>query len=322
MLEIRMRRGSHPSPMADARRRHPRDRGGAWFADTTCIACDVARLLAPGLIAEDARGLSYFTREPATEEERRQAWRAMLACPSASIGGEKPPPDVFPWELTPGVWMLGYNARESFGATSWLLARPEGNVMVDAPRWSSALAERIDAMAADGVVSARAAGGRQRRSQLVESAATERSAFDGVAHIFLTHRDDVADHDRYAARFGATEWIHEDDADAAPGARTFRDETTLARGLRMIPTPGHTRGSAMLLADERHLFTGDSLAWDRESQDLAAFKDFTWYSWAEQKRSLARLAETARFEWALPGHGGWGRADDMPRRLRALVARM
>lgn len=277
--------------MADVRRRHPQDVGGAWFADTTCIACDVARLLAPGLIAEDGRGLSYFTREPATDDERAQAWRAMLACPSASIGGPKPPPDVFPWELTPGVWMLGYNARHSFGATSWLLARPDGNVMVDAPRWSSALAGRLAAMG-------------------------------GVARIFLTHQDDVADYDRYAARFGASVHIHEADRAAAPDAQTFRDETALAPGLRMIPTPGHTRGSAMLLADERYLFTGDSLEWNRETHDLAAFEDFTWYSWPEQKRSLARLAHDARFEWVLPGHGGWGRADDMTSRLRALVERM
>lgn len=289
--EIRMRRGSHPSTMADARRRHPQDVGGAWFADTTCIACDVARLLAPGLIAEDARGLSWFTREPATDQERAQAWRAMLACPSASIGGPKPPRDVFPWELTPGVWMLGYNARHSFGATSWMITRPDGNVMVDAPRWSSALAERIVAMG-------------------------------GVARVFLTHRDDVADYDKYASRFGASVHIHEDDHGAAPDAETFREETTLAPDLRMIPTPGHTRGSAMLLADERYLFTGDSLEWSRETNDLAAFEDFTWYSWAEQKSSLAHLADVARFEWVLPGHGGWGRSADMTTRLRALVRRM
>lgn len=279
--------------MADRRRAHPSDRGGAWFADTTCIACDVARQLAPGLIEEDARGLSYFAREPATEAERREAWRAMLACPSASIGGPPPPDDVFPWELTPGVHLLGHNARHSFGANSWLVPRPEGNVMVDAPRWSPRLAERIGAMG-------------------------------GVARIFLTHRDDVADYAKYAERFGAEAWIHEEDADAAPGARTFRDEAALARGVRAIPVPGHTQGSAMLLVDDAWLFTGDSLEWSRASGDLAAFEDFTWHSWDEQKRSLARLAESARFEWVLPGHGGWGRAppDEMRRRLRALVARM
>ncbi|HET6405592.1 MAG TPA: MBL fold metallo-hydrolase, partial [Candidatus Thermoplasmatota archaeon] len=247
--------------------------------------------LAPGLIAEDARGLSYFTREPATEEERYQAWRAMLACPSASIGGAKPPDDVFPWEMTPGVWMLGYNARHSFGATSWLVPRPEGNLMIDAPRWVPRLAERLEAMG-------------------------------GVARILLTHQDDVADYEKYAERLGAEVWIHEDDRGAAPGARTFRDEVELQRGVRAIPVPGHTRGSAMFLVDDAWLFTGDSLEWTPEG--LNAFEDFTWYSWSEQKRSLARLAERARFEWVLPGHGAWGQApaDEMRRRLLALVERM
>lgn len=278
--------------MADLRKRVAQDRGGAWFADTTCIACDVARLLAPGLIAEDARGLSYFTREPASEEEKRMAWRAMLACPSASIGGPKPPDDVFPWELTPGVWMLGYNARHSFGATSWLVPRAEGNLMIDAPRWVPRLAERLEAMG-------------------------------GVAHILLTHRDDVADYDKYASRFGAKVWVHEDDADAASGAAgVFSGDVDVAPGVRALWVPGHTEGSVMFLVDDRWLFTGDSLEWTPGG--LNAFEDFTWYSWAEQKRSLARLAEVARFEWVLPGHGAWGRAppDEMRARLDALVARM
>ena len=305
--------------MADVRKRVPQDKGGAWFADTTCIACDVARLLAPGLIAEDARGLSYFTREPATEEEKRMAWRAMLACPSASIGGPKPPDDVFPWELTPGVWMLGFNARHSFGATSWLVPRPEGNLMIDAPRWVPRLADRIEAMG--GVEN-------DRTAAAVESLSTSRerrpqaSARGGVKHILLTHRDDVADYDKYAERFGARVWIHEDDRDAAPEATTFRDDLDIAPGVRAIVVPGHTEGSAMFLVDETWLFTGDSLEWTPEG--LNAFEDFTWYSWAEQKKSLARLADVARFEWVLPGHGAWGRAprDEMHARLLALVAGM
>lgn len=283
--------------MADRRAAHPLDRGGGWFADTTCIACDVARQLAPGLIAEDERGLSYFTRAPEGPAEEAMAWRALLACPSASIGappGAKAPVDAFPWRLTPGVFLLGYNARHSFGANSWLVPRPEGNLMVDAPRWTPRLADAIERMG-------------------------------GVAHVLLTHRDDVAEHDKYAARFGARVWIHEADRSAAPDASdVFREPTDVQRGVRAIPVPGHTRGSAVFLVDDTWLFTGDSLEWSRDAQDLAAFEDFTWYSWAKQKESLARLAEEARFEWVLPGHGGWGRAppDEMRRRLLALAERM
>lgn len=283
--------------MADVRRRHPKDKGGGWFADTTCLACDIARELAPGLIAEDERGLSYFTRPPATPEEELMAWRALLACPSASIGapaGRKPPRDAFPFEVAPGAFLVGYNARSSFGANAYFVPRPEGSLLVDAPRYVERLAEALEAQG-------------------------------GVAHVLLTHRDDVADYDRYAARFGARVWIHEADADAAPGATDLiRDEVAVARGVRAIPVPGHTEGSVVFLVDDRLLFTGDSLEWSRATQDLEAWRDFTWHSWEEQARSLARLAETARFEHVLPGHGGRGHAppDAMRARLLALVERM
>ncbi|HEX2022051.1 MAG TPA: MBL fold metallo-hydrolase [Candidatus Thermoplasmatota archaeon] len=282
--------------VADPRRRNLLDKGGGWFVDTTCIDCDVARQLAPGLIEADERGLSYFARPPATPEEEAMAWRALLSCPTGSIGarGRKPPADAFPFEVAPGAFLLGYNSADSFGASAYLVPRPGGNLMVDAPRWVPALADAIE-----------------RRG--------------GVAHVLLTHRDDVADWDRYAARFGARVWIHKDDADAAPGASdVFRDEVEVAPGVAALPVPGHTRGSAMFLVDDRLLFTGDSLAWSRELDDLHAFRDATWHSWEVQADALEKLAARATFEWVLPGHGGRGRAppEEMRRRLRALVGRM
>ena len=51
------------------------------------------------------------------------------------------------------------------------------------------------------------------------------------------------------------------------------------------------------------LFTGDSLSWSFVDNDLNAFRDFCWYSWEEQTRSLARLLDYD-FEWVLAGHGG------------------
>jgi glyoxylase-like metal-dependent hydrolase (beta-lactamase superfamily II) len=53
----------------------------------------------------------------------------------------------------------------------------------------------------------------------------------------------------------------------------------------------------------RCLFTGDSLAWTFEQNDLGAIRDFCWHSWVEQTRSLARLLDHS-FEWVLAGHGG------------------
>jgi glyoxylase-like metal-dependent hydrolase (beta-lactamase superfamily II) len=77
------------------------------------------------------------------------------------------------------------------------------------------------------------------------------------------------------------------------------------------------------LLEETYLFTGDSLAWSREREDLEAFRDACWYSWSEQQNSLAKLA-AHRFEWVLAGHGGSVNlpAEEMQTRLKALVERM
>ncbi|MCI0422232.1 MAG: MBL fold metallo-hydrolase, partial [Acidobacteria bacterium] len=76
----------------------------------------------------------------------------------------------------------------------------------------------------------------------------------------------------------------------------------LAPDFLAIATPGHTTGHCVLLFRERFLFTGDHLDWDRDMQQLSAWKDYCWYSWSRQADSMARLADY-RFEWVLPGHG-------------------
>ena len=40
-----------------------------------------------------------------------------------------------------------------------------------------------------------------------------------------------------------------------------------------------------------------------DAKTLAAFRNFCWYDWAEQTRSMVRLLDYS-FEWILPGHGG------------------
>src|SRR6185503_12254697 len=89
------------------------------------------------------------------------------------------------------------------------------------------------------------------------------------------------------------------------------------------PTPGHTQGHCCLLFENRFLFTGDHLAWDREEKCLAAFHDYCWYSWTVQTESMSRLSEYA-FEWILPGHGQQVHLalDEMQRQLRSLIERM
>jgi hypothetical protein len=56
---------------------------------------------------------------------------------------------------------------------------------------------------------------------------------------------------------------------------------------------------------------------------FAASREFCWYSWAEQTRSVARLRDFP-FEWVLPGHRQRVRLapDVMRRQVTSLVSEM
>jgi glyoxylase-like metal-dependent hydrolase (beta-lactamase superfamily II)/ferredoxin len=284
--------------------RHPKNCDGDWFVDTRCIDCGTCRDIAPHLFGAQA-GQSVVRRQPApaAAAETTDAWLAAQACPTTSIGTlsrRQRPGRLYPFEIEPGsgVFDSGYCSEDSFGASAWFVHRPAaGNLLVDSPRFTNALAEPMAEMG-------------------------------GIAHILLTHRDDVADAARYAERFGARVWIHEDDRGAAPFATDLlrgAAETAIAPGLVAIPVPGHTRGSVVYLLDGRYLFTGDSLAWSHERHDLTAFRGACWYSWPAQADSLERLAAGPhRFAWVLPGHGARRHGDpsELHDRLVGLVERM
>jgi glyoxylase-like metal-dependent hydrolase (beta-lactamase superfamily II) len=141
--------------------------------------------------------------------------------------------------------------------------------------------------------------------------------------IFLTHRDDVADAEKYAAHFGAKRVIHRAELDSQPNAERVIDgyePIALTGDLLAIPTPGHTAGHCCLLFANRYLFTGDHLYFDRHLQRLNAFQDYCWDSWPQQVESLRRLIEYS-FEWVLPGHGQRVRLSpiETKRQLTALV---
>ena len=81
-------------------------------------------------------------QQPADEPARRQALLALQACPVAAIETSRAlqrttPVHGFPsWVCSHAageVYYCGWASRRSFGASSWLIQRPDGNVMVDAP---------------------------------------------------------------------------------------------------------------------------------------------------------------------------------------------
>jgi glyoxylase-like metal-dependent hydrolase (beta-lactamase superfamily II) len=148
----------------------------------------------------------------------------------------------------------------------------------------------------------------------------------GVNLMLLSHRDDIADHAKFAAHFHCPRVMHEADGAAARAIErviTGTAEIRLDNDLRLIPTPGHTRGHQLFLYRDKVLFTGDHLAWSPAREALTAFRDVCWYSWAEQTRSMEKLL-AYQFEWVLPGHGriGHGSAEEMHAHLVRCVASM
>ncbi|MFH9422270.1 MBL fold metallo-hydrolase [Streptomyces sp. NPDC017529] len=272
----------------------------AWYVDDRCTNCDVARQLAPDLIAERG-GRSEIVRQPRDEAEERRLHAAAFACPTRSIRHPArrldPALDPYPMPLgTTDVLLCGHNSQHTAGANSYLLRRPGGTLMmVDTPRWSEPLAARYEALGP-------------------------------VTDVLLTHRDHVAHGRRYADRLGARLWIHEGDLDSVPEAdHVLRGTgtTEIADGVLAHPLPGHTEGSVLYVADERYCFSGDSFYWSRTTGDVEVADSVTWFSIEALAASLARTVGRLRFEWLLPGHGGRKHlpAADMADRMRRLAAR-
>jgi glyoxylase-like metal-dependent hydrolase (beta-lactamase superfamily II)/ferredoxin len=261
---------------------------GDFYVDDTCIDCGACRWIAPDTF-DRAGEMSRVHAQPTGADAAATALRALVACPTASIGcREKHNMNAavaaFPQQVAEGVYFCGYTSRHSFGAAAWLVVRPDGNVLVDSPRYVDRLADRIEAMG-------------------------------GVKLMLLTHQDDVADHAQFHKRFGCKRAIHEADQRACPEAEIVlrgSEEQELGEGLLAIPTPGHTAGSVCYLHDRRALFTGDHLAYSRRLGHLYAFRDACWHSWSAQLDAMRRLAEHS-FTDVLPGHGapllGLSRAD-------------
>jgi glyoxylase-like metal-dependent hydrolase (beta-lactamase superfamily II)/ferredoxin len=285
--------------MADLAKILPDNVPGEYFVDRTCIDCDTCRQLAPAVFGESA-GASFVRQQPADAAAERATLQALVACPTGSIGsrGRSRARQVlrdFPLLIDGDVWYCGFTSPKSYGGSSYFVQRPAGNWLIDAPKFLPPLVRNLEARG-------------------------------GIRHIFLTHRDDVADAERFAAHFGAERIIHRAELAAQPSAERVligREPVELAPGCVAIPTPGHTRGHLVLLIDDCYLFTGDHLAWDREHQRLAAFEDYCWHSWSEQIESMARLLDYS-FEWVLPGHGQRVHLprETMHRELAALVRRM
>lgn len=132
----------------------------------------------------------------------------------------------------------------------------------------------------------------------------------------------MSPNERFASHFGATRVLHRDDVTSGTlGVERIidgSDPIEIAPGVRMLHSPGHTKGSAVFLVNGRYLFTGDHLAWSEARGHLYAFRSACWYSWEKQIESMKRLRELD-FEWVLPGHGTSVHLE--PREMKASLER-
>lgn len=265
--------------MAQQEKRLSHNAPGDFFVDATCIDCDTCRWMAPDTFVQ-RQGQASVHHQPSTDEEIHQALLALVSCPTASIGTQKKhdvaaASESLPIRIDDNIYHCGFHSESSFGATSYLIVREEGNVLVDSPRFSRPLVRRIEELG-------------------------------GIRTMFLTHRDDVADHAKFREHFECERVLHEDEIRA--GTRDIEkpisgfDPVELADDVLVIPTPGHTRGSCCLLHRDKFLFTGDHLAWSDARGHIYGFRSVCWYDWDELVESTEKLTEYS-FEWILPGHG-------------------
>ena len=270
--------------MATVAQRRPENVAGDLYVDSSCIDCDTCRWMAPTVFTR-ANSQSAVTQQPTNDDERQAAIQALLACPTASIGTVERPTDVkaiqatFPIPITNTVYHCGYHSEKSYGAATYVIQRPDGNILVDSPRFTPPLVKRLEAMG-------------------------------GIQYLYLTHKDDVADHAKFRDHFGCDRILHRDDiTDSTRDVERIlegQEAIALAPDLLIIPVCGHTEGHTVLLYTPQPgpsvLFTGDHLAWSDRLNQLYAFKNYCWHSWDEQIKSMKTLRDYS-FEWVLPGHG-------------------
>lgn len=272
---------------------------GQFYVDDTCINCGVSRHYAPTIFG-DTGTHACVKKQPGNEEEMLAAMQALLACPVSSIGTRdkldlSAAKNSFPLPLAKDIYINGFNHRDSYGAHSYFIVSKNGNWLVDSPRFTSHLVEKMEAMG-------------------------------GVRYILLTHRDDVCDAPRYAKHFGAERIIHQYDADAQKDAeiKLQGDKVHYMGDGEIHFTPGHTRGHIVLLWQSQFLFTGDHYAWLSDENRFGSFRDACWYSWEQQIDSVQKMTAFQQVEWVFPGHGKWGKVEkgQFPNIIRQSVEMM
>lgn len=143
---------------------------------------------------------------------------------------------------------------------------------------------------------------------------------ESVIALFLTHTD--RDHIAAVKLFkNATIYISDKEEDMINGKvgrfglyknRMTERHKTLKDGeiividntkIELILTPGHTVGSASFIANDKYLFTGDTLSLDNGK--IKEFVKFFNIDTEEQKESIKKLIKYKNYKYILTAHFGY-----------------
>ena len=216
-------------------------------------------------------------KRPTSAAARCGRWSPVRPARSAAWAADDPKSvfDDFPLAVEGPVYYCGFNSPKSYGGNSYFVRHPAGNWLIDSPKFLPRLVRRLEALG-------------------------------GIANIFLTHRDDVADADRYARHFGSQRFIHRAELASQPDAEVVLEghepqplaERISSRSRRRATPPG--TGAAVRRAFSVH-------------RRPSAFRPRPAAAGGFGRLLLALLAAADRvdgagcssysFEWVLPGHG-------------------
>ena len=170
-----------------------------------------------GMMDAAGRRLGESQSRPAAPPKRTPPGERLSSVPPAQLSAmaeEVRPSPTFRRKSSAAFFDVGA-MRASYGAHSYFVQRREGNLLIDSPRSTRRLENFFE-------------------------------EHGGIAAVLLTHRNDVSDADKYAAKFASATWIHEADRNAAPFATdtiVWDSPRTILPGVKAIPIPAHTAGA-------------------------------------------------------------------------------
>ncbi|CEM19257.1 unnamed protein product [Vitrella brassicaformis CCMP3155] len=161
-----------------------------------------------------------------------------------------------------------------------------------------------------------------RGNIMVEPASQAKQVVDfvmqqgGVKYLIMTHRDSISGLRFWRKQTGCEGVLHSDEAcylsvyfESTYGlehwVRGKGPVSSLPDGdpdVKLVHTPGHTKGHMCVLYKDRLLMTGDHLGYSHRSRSLTCLRAACWYDWSTQIESV-RVLKQFSFLWVLPSHG-------------------